>query len=137
MNNKKSSFFSFITLALLFLLLPFNVQAKPATLVFSAIPDQDQTALVKRFGKVADYLSKKLGVPVKYVPVKSYSSAITAFRNNQIQLAWFGGLSGVRARLLAPGSQAITQGREDTELPAQALCCAFSPGTQHAFENTP
>jgi len=115
MNNKKSSFFSFITLALLFLLLPFNVQAKPATLVFSAIPDQDQTALVKRFGKVADYLSKKLGVPVKYVPVKSYSAAITAFRNNQIQLAWFGGLSGVRARLLVPGSQAIAQGKEDTE----------------------
>ena len=88
--------------------------SSPKTLVFSAIPDQDQSQLITRFGKVADYLSKKLGVPVSYVPVKSYSAAITAFRNNQVQLAWFGGLSGVRARLLVPGSEAIAQGQEDT-----------------------
>lgn len=87
----------------------------PRTLVFSAIPDQNQTRLVERFGKVADYLTETLGVPVKYVPVNSYAAAITAFRNNQVQLAWFGGLSGVRARLLVPGSEAIAQGQEDTE----------------------
>ena len=87
----------------------------PKTLAFSAIPDQDQSLLIKRFGKIADYLTQKLGIPVKYVPVKSYSAAITAFRNNQIQLAWFGGLSGVRARLLVPGSEAISQGQEDTQ----------------------
>lgn len=87
----------------------------PKTLVFSAIPDQNQSQLIKRFGKVADYLTEKLGIPVKYTPVKSYSAAITAFRNNQVQLAWFGGLSGVRARLLVPGSEAIAQGIEDTE----------------------
>lgn len=89
--------------------------SNPKTLVFSAIPDQDQSQLVKRFGKVADYLTRELGIPVKYVPVKSYSAAITAFRNNQVQLAWFGGLSGVRARLLVPGSEAIAQGKEDTQ----------------------
>ncbi len=87
----------------------------PRTLVFSAIPDQNQTRLVERFGKVADYLTETLGVPVRYVPVNSYAAAITAFRNNQVQLAWFGGLSGVRARLLVPGSEAIAQGQEDTE----------------------
>jgi phosphonate transport system substrate-binding protein len=54
-----------------------------------------------------------LGVEVKYIPVKSYSAAVTAFRNNQVQLAWFGGLSGVQARRLVPGSEAIAQGFED------------------------
>jgi len=83
------------------------------TLVFSAIPDQDETALKARFGKVADYLSKTLEVPVKYVPVKSYAAAVTSFRNDQVQLAWFGGLSGVQARLSTPGAQAIAQGEED------------------------
>ena len=83
------------------------------TLVFSAIPDQDETALKARFGKVADYLSKTLDIPVKYVPVKSYAAAVTSFRNDQVQLAWFGGLSGVKARLLTPGAQAIAQGEED------------------------
>ena len=36
-----------------------------------------------------------------------------AIRNDQVQLAWFGGLSGVRARLLVPDSEAIAQGYED------------------------
>lgn len=83
------------------------------TLVFTAIPDEDETQLVERFSKVADYLSAELGVKVKYLPVKSYPAAVTAFRNNQVQLAWFGGLTGVQARKLVPGSQAIAQGEED------------------------
>jgi phosphonate transport system substrate-binding protein len=83
------------------------------TFVFTAIPDQDEARLMERFGKVATYLTKELGVEVKYVPVKSYAAAVTAFRNDQVQLAWFGGLSGVRARLLVDGSEAIAQGVED------------------------
>ena len=90
------------------------LSSSPKTLVFSAIPDQDETRLKQRFGDIATYLEKKLGVPVKYVPVKSYAAVVTAFRNKQIQLAWFGGLSGVQARLKVPGSQAIAQGVEDT-----------------------
>lgn len=83
------------------------------TFVFTAIPDEDETRLRQRFDKVAAYLAKQVGVDVRYVPVKSYAAAVTAFRNNQVQLAWFGGLSGVRARLLVSGSEAIAQGYED------------------------
>ncbi|MDF3918914.1 putative selenate ABC transporter substrate-binding protein [Salinicola salarius] len=85
------------------------------TFRFTAIPDEDQSRLVERFSKVADYLSERLGVDVEYVPVTSYGAAVTAFRNDQVQLAWFGGLSGVQARQLVPGSQAIAQGKEDAE----------------------
>lgn len=87
-------------------------QDKP-TLYFSAIPDDDETRLMQRFANVAEYLSKELGVPVQYVPVKNYAASVVAFRNDQIQLAWFGGLSGVQARLAVPGSQALAQGDED------------------------
>lgn len=90
-----------------------SVSAQAADFTFTAIPDQDESALKARFTKIADYLEKKLGVKVNYIPVKSYSAAVTAFRNNQVQLAWFGGLSGVRARLLVKGSEAIAQGFED------------------------
>jgi phosphonate transport system substrate-binding protein len=83
------------------------------TFVFTAIPDQDESRLRERFGKVAGYLKGKLGVDVRYIPVKSYGAAVTAFRNDQVQLAWFGGLSGVQARALVPGSEAIAQGKED------------------------
>src|SRR5690554_502107 len=76
------------------------VQAQ--TFVFTAIPDEDETKLVERFRGVADYLSEQLDVDVRYIPVKSYAAAVSAFRNNQVQLAWFGGLSGVQARRLVP-----------------------------------
>lgn len=85
------------------------------TFTFTAIPDQDETQLKKRFSLFADYLSKELNVDVKFVPVKSYSASIAAFRNNQVQLAWFGGLSGVKARLIVPDSKAIALGVEDTQ----------------------
>jgi phosphonate transport system substrate-binding protein len=81
--------------------------------VFTAIPDEDETRLVERFRGIADYLEEQLDVEVRYIPVKSYAAAVSAFRNNQVQLAWFGGLSGVQARRLVPGSEAIAQGEED------------------------
>lgn len=101
----------FLLLALL-LVAPY---ASAQAFRFSAIPDQDTTRLMQRFSKVADYLTEELGIEVKYVPVKSYSASVAAFKNNQIQLAWFGGLSGVQARRAVPGSQAIAQGAEDPD----------------------
>jgi phosphonate transport system substrate-binding protein len=99
-------------LACIAVALPANAQDKPA-FVFTAIPSQDDTRLVERFTRFADYLKAKLGVDVKYVPVKSYPGAVTAFTNNQVQLAWFGGFTGVQARAAVPGAEAIVQGAED------------------------
>ncbi len=93
---------------------PLQAQAQGAALAFTAIPDQDESRLVERFGRVATYLQGALGVPVTYVPVKSYPAAVTVFTNNQVQLAWFGGFTGVQARRAVPGSEAIAQGVEDT-----------------------
>lgn len=89
------------------------VTASAETFVFTAIPDEDETRLRERFGAVADYLSEELSVDVRYVPVKSYAAAVSAFRNDQVQLAWFGALSGVQARARVPGSEALAQGAED------------------------
>ena len=101
----------FAVASLLTLLSSATVSAQ--TLVFTAIPDEDETKLVERFRGIADYLAGELDVDVRYIPVKSYAAAVSAFRNNQVQLAWFGGLSGVQARELVPGSEAIAQGVED------------------------
>ena len=105
------------TILALMLAVPLGVsaafaQSKP-TFVFTAIPAQDETRLVERFTRVADLLRQKLGVNVKYLPVKSYPAAVTAFVNGQVQLAWFGGFTGVQARGRVPGSEAIAQGAED------------------------
>lgn len=84
-------------------------------LKFTAIPDQDDTRLQERFSGIAKYLSTELGVEVEYVPVKSYSASLAAFKNNSVQLAWFGGLSGVKARRAVRGAKAIAQGEEDVK----------------------
>lgn len=89
--------------------------ASAETFVFTAIPDEDETRLQKRFQAVADYLAEELEVDVRFVPVKSYAAAVSAFRNDQVQLAWFGALSGVQARERVEGSQALAQGAEDEE----------------------
>ncbi len=93
----------------------FTLSAWGADFTFTAIPDQDTTRLQERFGKIADYLSEELGITVKYIPVKSYSASVQAFKNNEVQLAWFGGLSGVQARMAVPNSVAIAQGAEDPD----------------------
>lgn len=100
-------------LALLLLVLNIPVASMAAEFKFTAIPDQDTARLQERFGKIADYLTEKLGFKVTYVPVKSYSASVQGFKNNEVQMAWFGGLSGVQARLAVPGSVAVAQGEED------------------------
>ena len=96
------------------LLHPAATQADTA-FRFTAIPDQNTARLQERFSKVATYLSERLGIRVEYIPVKSYSASVAAFKNDEVQLAWFGGLSGVKARRSVPGSLAIAQGEEDTQ----------------------
>ena len=91
----------------------FAQGAAADTFRFTAIPDENQSRLIERFSQVADYLEEQLDVEVEYVPVKSYGASVSAFRNDQVQLAWFGGLSGVQARRLVPGSEALAQGSED------------------------
>ena len=89
--------------------------AAPPQFVFTAIPDQDPTRLAQRFADVAQYLHAKLGVAVRYVPMKDYTAAVSAFSNDEVQMAWFGGFTGVQARARVPGARAIAQGVEDRQ----------------------
>jgi phosphonate transport system substrate-binding protein len=90
---------------------PARAWAKP--FVFTAIPDDNEARLKERFDKVAAYLGKQLRTEVRYLPVKTYAASVAAFENDQVQMAWFGGLSGLQARLAVPGARAIAQGEED------------------------
>jgi phosphonate transport system substrate-binding protein len=84
-----------------------------AVLSFSAIPDQNKTELKEKFDKMATHLSKELGVKVVYAPAADYKASVEAFAQGDIQLAWFGGLTGVQARHRVEGAHAIAQGKED------------------------
>jgi phosphonate transport system substrate-binding protein len=86
---------------------PVKTEAKP--LVTSAIPDQNPEKLQRQYTKLSAYLSKELGVPVIYKPVTDYTAAVTAFKVGDLDLVWFGGLTGVQARLQVKGAEAIAQ----------------------------
>ena len=83
------------------------------TLYLSAIPDEKITDQKAKFDKLAEYLAGKLGVKVEFVFSKDYADSVTKFKNGEVHLVWFGGLSGVQARLAVEGAQAIAQGSED------------------------
>ena len=88
--------------------------ADPTTpLRFTYIPDDNATELAERMVPVGEYLSAALGVPVEHVAVTDYDAAVEAFRNGDVQLAWFGGLTGVQAREAVPGARAIAMGKVD------------------------
>ena len=81
----------------------------------AGIPDQSATSLARRYDALTSYLSERLGVAVEYVPTVDYAATVVAFEHGNVQLAWFGGLSGVMARLRSPGSAAIAQRLRDAE----------------------
>ena len=91
------------------------------------IPDQDATRLARRYQVFAEYLSATLGVEVEYVPAVDYAAVVTAFTQGGIDLAYFGGLTGVQARLRDPGSQAIAQRERDARFHSKFIVRADLP----------
>lgn len=78
-------------------------------LTVGSIPDQDPEKVQRQAQALADYLEAELGVPVEYQPVTDYAAAVTAFRVGDLDLVWFGSLTGVQARTQVEGAQAIAQ----------------------------
>ncbi|MDA0676719.1 MAG: putative selenate ABC transporter substrate-binding protein [Chloroflexi bacterium] len=91
-----------------------SVTPKP-TLIIGGIPDQNVSALEEMFGGMAAYLAQELGIKVEYQPMTSYAALVTAFKDGDVQLAWFGGLTGVQARNMTPGAMAVLQRPSDAE----------------------
>ncbi|WP_043930735.1 putative selenate ABC transporter substrate-binding protein [Bacillus sp. EB01] len=88
---------------------------KDQVIKIGAIPDQSATELNSNMESVAKTLSEKTGMKVEFVPSVDYAALVTAFQRGEIQLAWFGGLTGVQARNLVPEAEAIAQRPKDAE----------------------
>lgn len=73
------------------------------------IPDQNIADLNRSMDDFAADLAEKTGFNVEFVPSVDYAALVTAFERGEIQLAWFGGLTGVQARNLVPEAEAIAQ----------------------------
>ncbi len=84
-------------------------------LKIGAIPDQNPERLNRLYGALSDELGASLDVEVQYVPVSNYAAAVSAFRSGSLDLVWFGGLTGVQARLQTPGATVLAQRDIDAE----------------------
>ena len=89
--------------------------SKQVVLQIGAIPDQNPEKLNRLYGTLSEELSEKLEVPVRYAPVSNYAAAVSAFRTGSLDLVWFGGLTGVQARLQTPGARVLAQRDIDAE----------------------
>ena len=86
-----------------------TTDADDQVFTIGAIPDQDPEKLQRLYGIVADHLGQELGVAVEYEPVTDYAASVSLFRAGDLDMVWFGGLTGVQARLQVDGAEAILQ----------------------------
>ncbi len=108
MNSSRRNFiFSFLFISTLFVS-NGTTWARPK-LIVGAIPDQNPERLNRLYRLLSSELSNELDITVKYVPVTNYPAAVTAFRTGGLDLVWFGGLTGVQARLQKPGAKVLAQ----------------------------
>ncbi len=96
-------------LAITNLLFLANALQAEETLVIGAIPDQNPEQLNRLYKLLSSELSEKLDVQVKYKPVINYAATVTAFKTGNLDIVWFGGLTGVQARLQSKGSKVLVQ----------------------------
>jgi phosphonate transport system substrate-binding protein len=63
----------------------------------SAIPDENPQELLRIYSPFTEYLSKELGMPVKFVPVIDYAATVEGLAAKKLDLVWYGGFTSVQA----------------------------------------
>ncbi len=69
----------------------------PEVLRVSAIPDENPQELLRIYAPFTEYLSKELGMPVKFVPVIDYAATVEGLAAKKLDLVWYGGFTSVQA----------------------------------------
>lgn len=64
----------------------------------SVLPDESREKLLQRYSPFFDYLAREIGIPYELVVPDSYNHLLELFHNKQIDLAYFGGFTFVKAQ---------------------------------------
>jgi phosphonate transport system substrate-binding protein len=81
----------------------------------SAIPDENPQEMLRIYQPFADYLTKEIGVAVKFTPVVDYAATVEGLAANRLDMVWYGGLTSVQAEKQAKGARRIIMRKEDAE----------------------
>lgn len=79
----------------------------------SAIPDENPTELMRIYTPFAEYLSRELGIPVKYYNVVDYAATVEGLAAKKLDLVWYGGFTFVQARKRTGNAVPIVSREED------------------------
>lgn len=94
----------------------FSQAETPAVLRVSAIPDENPQELLRIYEPFAAYLTKELGIPVKFVPVVDYAATVEGLAGKKLDLVWYGGFTSVQAVLRTGGTATrLVMRKEDAE----------------------
>ena len=81
----------------------------------SAIPDENPQEMLRIYTPFADYLTKEVGIPVKFTPVVDYAATVEGLAANRLEMVWYGGLTSVQAAKRAKGAHRIIMRKEDAD----------------------
>jgi phosphonate transport system substrate-binding protein len=81
----------------------------------SAIPDENPQEMLRIYTPFAEYLTKEVGIPVKFTPVVDYAATVEGLAANRLEVVWYGGLTSVQAARQAKGARRIIMRKEDAE----------------------
>ncbi len=77
----------------------FHHEATPSVLRIGVLPDESVETLHLRYDPLLAHLSAETGVEFKLVAPSDYGELVRLFRDHEVDLAYFGGLTFVRAHL--------------------------------------
>lgn len=87
----------------------------PKELRVSAIPDENPTELMRIYTPFADYLSRKLDIPVKYFNVVDYAATVEALAAKKLDMVWYGGFTFIQARKRTGNAIPLISREEDLQ----------------------
>ena len=87
----------------------------------TAIPDEAPTELVKKFEPLGAWLSRRLDMEVKFVPVTDYPAVVEGLAGGHVDLAWLGGFTFVQARRRTGNAVPLVQRAEDAHFHSKLI----------------
>lgn len=88
----------------------------PETLRVSAIPDENPNELLRIYTPFAEYLSRELGMKVRFTPVVDYAATVEGLAAKKLDLVWYGGFTSVQAVKRTDGTaKRLALRQEDAE----------------------
>ncbi len=96
-------------------------QQRVQELKISAIPDENPQEMLRIYTPFADYLTKEMGIPVKFTPVVDYAATVEGLAANKLDMVWYGGLTSVQAIRMAKDATRVVMRKEDAEFKSEFI----------------